>query len=80
MKVKSPKIHFSNNIQFSFLQVIVLSLTTIPPVGMDIHESFKYRIIYTSLFVGCMFTSTCSGGKMIDMYMKGFDALGNVAV
>lgn len=34
---------------------------------------------YTSLFVGWTFTSTCSGGNTIDMYMKGFDALGSVA-
>lgn len=33
----------------------------------------------TSLFVGCTFTSTCSGGNTIDMYMKGFEAFGKVA-
>lgn len=33
----------------------------------------------TSFFVGCTLTSTCSHGNTIDMYIKGFDALGNVA-
>jgi len=34
---------------------------------------------HTSPFVGCTFTSTCLGGNITDMYMKGFDALGKVA-
>jgi hypothetical protein len=34
---------------------------------------------YTSFLVGCILTSTCSGGSMMDMYMKGLDAWGNIA-
>lgn len=33
----------------------------------------------TSLFVGCTLTSIFSGGKTIEIYIKGLDALGSVA-
>lgn len=39
----------------------------------------QYEKGNTSLFVGCTLTSTWSGGNVMDMYTKGFDALGNVA-
>jgi len=38
-----------------------------------------HNLIFTSLFVGCTLTSTFSGGKTIEIYMKGLEAFGNVA-
>lgn len=57
-------------------------------ITSDILDQKKELVIYnyyqknpevTSLFVGWTFTSTCSEGNTSDIYMKGFDALGNVA-
>lgn len=39
-----------------------------------LNNSYKEVSQYTSFLVGCILTSTCSDGRLMDMYMKGLDA------